>query len=297
MKRLSIIILLVVILAACGGDESDPSSPTSGAVIILESTDTPAPQGPPLAALVNDQPITLEALELETTRQATMGSELAADAETFKTEVLERMIDQALIEQYALANNLVSDEEVQAEIAALTQEAAAQEVALADLTGYPDSMTEEKVREALYTRAVIEALTIDPVTQVHARHILLKNQEAALDIIAQLDGGADFAELAEEFSKDGSTAPAGGDLGWLVPGELFQPEVEEIIFSMPTNSRWPEPVSTALGYHVVEVLEHDADRPLTPEQQFKYEQHAIRAWLQQQRASATIERYVGNNAG
>jgi parvulin-like peptidyl-prolyl isomerase len=132
--------------------------------------------------------------------------------------------------------------------------------------------------------------------QVRARHILVSDEATARSIISQLEGGADFAQLALEHSLDRSTREAGGDLGWISPGLLLQPEVEAAIFALPVNSRAPEPVQSALGYHIIESIERGEDVPLTPTGLAQRRQQARLDWLDQQRAAATIVRYAGPNA-
>jgi len=104
---------------------------------------------------------------------------------------------------------------------------------------------------------------------VHARHILLKvdkaDDEAAKaakkqkidDLKKQLDGGADFAELAKANSECPS-ASRGGDLGTFGKGDMVPP-FEEAAFLQATNAIGPV-VETEFGYHVIQVLEHNAAR-------------------------------------
>jgi len=97
--------------------------------------------------------------------------------------------------------------------------------------------------------------------QACARHILLESEEDALDVISEIEGGAEFATVAEERST-GPSAPRGGDLGCLTPGQTvpafndaaFSAEVDEIV----------GPVETQFGFHVLTVYErNDASvRPL-----------------------------------
>lgn len=89
-------------------------------------------------------------------------------------------------------------------------------------------------------------------TEVHARHILVEDQETADDLKAQLDDGADFAELAEENSTDGSAAN-GGDLGFFPEGQMV-PEFEEVAFSLDIDEI-SDPVQSEHGYHIIQVLE------------------------------------------
>ena len=102
----------------------------------------------------------------------------------------------------------------------------------------------------------------ETVTQSHARHILLRTSAklSESDAISQLNdfrrrlnaNQAQFADLAKEFSQDGS-APSGGDLGWANPGQ-FVPEFEEAMNTLAPNEI-SRPVVTRFGVHLIQLLE------------------------------------------
>ncbi len=95
--------------------------------------------------------------------------------------------------------------------------------------------------------------------QAHARHILVKTQEEAQNLIQQLQGGADFAALAAEFSTDDSNKDQGGDLGWFGRGQMVEP-FEKAVFENP-NGLYATPVETTFGFHVIEILER-GEKPI-----------------------------------
>ena len=72
--------------------------------------------------------------------------------------------------------------------------------------------------KAEYDARIAEA----PKQEYHARHILVDDEAKAKDMIAQLDKGASFEQLAKDNSKDGS-ATEGGDLGWFNPNQMVKP--------------------------------------------------------------------------
>ncbi|MCB9436113.1 MAG: peptidylprolyl isomerase [Anaerolineales bacterium] len=292
MKRAILLIgITVFLLVACEGSDSNQDPEATSPI------SQPTPED--LAATVNGQPITRAQLDNEINARASRSQ--AADPTAFAIEVLESMINQTLIEQYAAANNIIiSGEQVQTEIDALNAAATENQMTLNEITGYPESMLTQKVRENLITQAVITAIVAEvPTTapQVHARHILVKSESEARDILDQLANGADFGDLAAQYSLDVSTAPAGGDLGWIAHGDLLQPEIEAVLFDMPAQSRWPDPVSSALGYHVLEVLERDETRQLDEAGLAFQQQQAFSTWLETQRTIASITRYVERDLG
>lgn len=141
------------------------------------------------------------------------------------------------------------------------------------------------------------------VTQTHARHILIKpsqvltNEEARQrlqQVRERLRHGEDFAELAKHFSED-TTAPLGGDLGWLTPGETV-PAFERAMDSLQPGEI-SEPVESQFGWHLIQVLER---RTRDMENEFKRMQArqilfqrrvepAMEDWLSQLRGEAYIE--------
>ncbi len=294
-----ILVGLLLLLAACGSDKS--GEVTKPAPQIENEIQTPQPTnaGPALAGMVNNDPITQEQFDVELAASLTaLGDQQPADLAAFETEILDRMIDQKLVEQYAASTSIIiTDEMVQAELQTL-QDTAAQSGSSLEVAfiGYPPEMYAQKVRENLIWQAVSQAVTANvatTTTQIHARHILVKDEQMGRYVLEQLANGGDFAQLALELSKDGSTASAGGDLGWISPGDLLQPEVESVLFQMPANSRWPDPIPSSLGYHVVEVLEVAEGRPIDPIHRTKLQDQMFTDWLAGQRASATISRSVG----
>jgi peptidyl-prolyl cis-trans isomerase C len=89
--------------------------------------------------------------------------------------------------------------------------------------------------------------------EVHARVIMLSTEEAAAAIIQELKGGADFAALAKRSSQD-TTAPVGGDLGWLRLDGL-NAEIGSVAFSMAPGMTVSYPVRSAGAWFVVRVEE------------------------------------------
>ena len=79
--------------------------------------------------------------------------------------------------------------------------------------------------------------------EVHAKHILVDSEAQAKKIIAELKGGADFAALAKQYSKDPSGAQQGGDLGFFKKDEMV-PEFADAAFAMQPGQVSPTPVHT-----------------------------------------------------
>jgi len=88
------------------------------------------------------------------------------------------------------------------------------------------------------------------MAQANARHILVSTEEACEKLKTEIEGGADFAKLAQENSSCPSSAQ-GGDLGSFGPGQMV-PEFDAVVFSAPVGTV-QGPVKTQFGYHLLEV--------------------------------------------
>ena len=94
--------------------------------------------------------------------------------------------------------------------------------------------------------------------EVHARHILVENEDEAKAILADLKGGSDFATLAKEKSKDPGAAE-GGDLGYFTKDQMV-PEFAEVAFKMYPG-QLSNPVKTQFGWHIIKVEDRRTKQP------------------------------------
>ncbi|ARU55180.1 MAG: peptidylprolyl isomerase [Pseudomonadales bacterium] len=83
-----------------------------------------------------------------------------------------------------------------------------------------------------------------------ARHILVNSEELCSQLKSEIEGGADFAEIAKQHSSCPS-GRQGGDLGEFGPGQMVK-EFDEVVFSAPVG-QVQGPVKTQFGFHLVEV--------------------------------------------
>jgi len=149
--------------------------------------------------------------------------------------------------------------------------------------------TDERLR-AIYDERIAELLA-DGEFERHARHILVEDQELAIDLIKQLGDGGDFVVLANAHSID--TASVDGDLGYFGLGAMV-PEFEEATFAMEVGRYSTEPVKSNFGYHIILV---EDERPVIPpsfeSMRNELAQSQVRAIYEEiiegLRASATID--------
>lgn len=127
--------------------------------------------------------------------------------------------------------------------------------------------------------------------QVKARHILVKEESKAEELKAQLDKGADFAQLAKENSTDPGSKDKGGDLGWFERRRM-DPAFAEAAFEAEKGTV-VGPVSTRFGFHIIEVQDK---RDSVPLEEVKDEiagslrQEAIQAMLSTMQAELKVKR-------
>ena len=88
------------------------------------------------------------------------------------------------------------------------------------------------------------------MTTASARHILVPTEEACNDLKTQIEGGADFAELAAAHSQCPS-GKGGGALGEFAPGQMV-PEFDTVVFSAEVG-KVHGPVKTQFGFHLIEI--------------------------------------------
>lgn len=111
-----------------------------------------------------------------------------------------------------------------------------------------NAATEDAIAEA-YAQRYSGA---EPSKEFNAAHILVETEDAAREIKAQLDAGADFTALAKERST-GPSGPNGGELGWFSAGMMVKPFEDAVIALEPGEVS--DPVETQFGWHVIRLAE------------------------------------------
>jgi len=172
-----------------------------------------------------------------------------------------------------------------------------------DYADYLNILKEQAgLNEAEYRRIVRAGLLVDKVRehfadqvsteaeQVNVSHIQVDTEEEAQTAMERLDAGEDFALVASEVSTNTFTAASGGELGWLLEGDLasqFGPTVEEAAFSL-SPGEYSQPISSTIGYQIITVNERGL-RPLTEFRLQAQQQQAYADWLQEARGAEGVE--------
>jgi len=168
-----------------------------------------------------------------------------------------------------------------------------------DRRGYVSSLALQDVvltavtDEALQTAYDARFKDAAPQTEYNAAHILVADEAKATELLTQLQGGADFAELAKVNSTDTGSGANGGDLGWFGTGMMVKP-FEEAVMAAEVG-KVVGPVKTDFGFHLILVKESRlASLPtlddIRDELAAEIEQKAIEAHVTTLTAAAKVEK-------
>ena len=248
------------------------------------SSEAPASASDPVIARVNGVDIKQSDLALA---EEDVGADVqAASPEAKREHLISYLADIIMVTQAADKKNLADNPDFKRRLAFLRSKL---------LMGYElqqeakTALTDEALKQT-YDEAV---KSMSGQEEVRARHILVEGEDEAKAIIEQLKGGADFAKLAKENSKDPGAAE-GGDLGYFTKDQMV-PEFADVAFKMYPG-QLSNPVKTQFGWHVIKVEDKRMKQP--PE--FEKVKDQIEAYLARKaqsdfiaklRQSAKVERF------
>ena len=286
---------MLLFLSACKGAEIISTTPDLSTEVIstpkVDDTATLTPFSPatiepgvPLAASINGQGITLEDYQAEW-ELARVASETGLVTYT-EEDVLQNLIDEVLLQQGAAQSGYTPDE---TSIQTRLDQLGVNDQVLQDwLTqnGYTQEIFERKFIRAIAAAWMRDQIMVGvPKTaeQVKARQILLYNATEAETAYAQLQSGTDFATLATQYDPESS-----GDLGWFPRGYLTIPELDDPLFSLQLGA-YSEIVESELGYHIVQVIDRESQRTLSPGALRTIQIQAVQDWLIERRSQSDIQ--------
>jgi parvulin-like peptidyl-prolyl isomerase len=246
----------------------------------------------PMAAIVNGEGIPLAQYQAELDRFVIAINETGLTAPGGmepRTLILDELIEESLLAQAANQSGFqLNESDLEARLAQLTDQIGGSQ-ALQEWQsryGYTDASLHQALRQSLAAAWMRDKVLADvplQAEQVHARQILLADEQSALSVKAQLDAGTNFDELA--FQYDSIT---GGDLGWFPRGVLNFTEVEVAAFSLEAG-QYSGPIASAIGWHIILVIEKDPEHLLSPDNLLTVQHQVLSSWLSQRRAESTIE--------
>jgi peptidyl-prolyl cis-trans isomerase C len=265
--------------AVMAGDQP-AASPSAGA-----PAQSPLP--PPNTVVARIDGTELHLSDVEAVQQSLPPQAQKMPLEQIYPMLLDRLVDGELITRAGRKEHLEQDPELQVRLKRyedrLIQEAYLNQAIKA-------AETEDQLKERYQTLAKDKA----GQEEVHAQHILVKTEDEAKSVIAELDKGADFGELAKKYSTD-SSAKSGGDLGYFGRDDMVK-EFADAAFALSPGQYSKTPVKTKFGWHVIKVEDRRAGK--TPSFEEAREElsrnlahEVIEAKLQDLRGAAKIEEF------
>ena len=173
------------------------------------------------------------------------------DKDKEKKVVLDEMIEKMLLAQHAISSKLDQDPEVSNLMKRVREEILVQAVKRKLLRDNP--VTDDDVKKRFE-----QEVENTHKTEYKVRHILVKEEAEARDILAQLSKGAKFDKLAKDKSMDTQSGKNGGELGWINQG-MVVPEFFNAVMAMKKGAVSTEPVKSDFGWHIIKV---EDTRPL-----------------------------------
>jgi len=177
--------------------------------------------------------------------------------EAIYATLLERMIQQQLLVINGRKNNLAADPQVKSRLKEL------EDVVIGEV--YLNRLIEKDITPGFLEKQYAAFLKENPPTeQIHARHILLKTETDAKNVIGHIAAGKKFEDAAREFST-GPSAANGGDLGFFKRTDMVK-AFSDAAFAMRDGEISKTPVKTRFGWHVIQVVERKIEKAPSFEQ-------------------------------
>lgn len=196
----------------------------------------------PAAATVNGKPIKQSLVDFILKDAGARGQKVD---DSTKAMVVSKLISQELVYQEAQKAGVDKQADYQAREDLMRRELM--------INAYlQDYMKKNPIDEAAIKAEYDKFKTQLGDKEFSARHILVKTEAEARDVIAQLGKGGDFAKLAKEKSQDPGSKDKGGDLGWFAPTAMVKP-FSEAIGKLQKGRYTSDPVQTQFGWHVIKL--------------------------------------------
>ena len=264
MKR-KIIPLLIASTAFIAACDQKPSAVSTNAEPVVNKADA--------IAEVNGHYIakaTLDKLEKEIAERS--------HGQVFpKEKLIEELIQRELLVQDAEQKHLENSPEILAQLESAKKTLLTQ----ADVQDFikANPITDAEIKAEYDSKVAGEN-----GTEYKARHILVKTEDEAKKIIAELDKGGDFAKLANKNSLDGKETQNGGDLGWFSAGQMVAPFSEAVV-KLEKGQYTKTPVQTQFGFHII--LREDSRAQTPPPLEAVKEQ--LMPYLQRKKVQTFVE--------
>jgi peptidyl-prolyl cis-trans isomerase C len=260
MKKLFICLLLLFFVISCSKKEN-------GTVL----------------ATIDGEDISLQEFNKELDKIPANMKMLVA-TQTGKKNYLDRLIIKRLLLKEAKKEKVESEKDFQDRLSDIKDQLLIESVLKKKITA-DTKITDEDLKK--YYEANKEAFKKDK--EINTRHILLKSDEEAKQVLAKLQKGEDFAELAKKYSIDPQAAQSGGELGYHPKGTLM-PEYEEAASKLTKVGQISGIVRTKYGFHIIK-LEGTRPAAYVPFDEVK---EFMKQKIAQEKQTELLDKYVND---
>lgn len=228
-------------------------------------------------AIVNGKPVPksrADAFMKQIQAQAAAQNQQLPPKEELEQRVKDKLVLDEIFTQEAERRGLASSPDYKQKME-LARQAALIQALFVDQAG-KQPVTDDQI-QAEYDKFKAQASG----TEYRARHILVETEDQAKALIAQINAGASFEELAKKNSKDPGSGANGGDLDFAAPGS-YVPEFSAAMVKLKKGEMTQEPVKSQFGYHIIK-LEDTREAKFPPLEEVKPQ---IRQRIEQERLAA-----------
>ena len=195
-------------------------------------------------AIVNGKPVPKERAEVLKQQLERSGRPVPTEMEA---QIKEEVIAREIFVQEANRRGLASSAEYRKQM-----ELARETILIREL--FADYQKKNPVTDAEIKAEYDKFAAANDGKEFHAAHILVDSEDRAKAIIAEVNGGKKFEDIAKQESKDPGSGAQGGDLGWADPAS-YVPEFTEAMLKLQKGEMTSAPVKSQFGWHVIRVLD------------------------------------------
>ena len=176
---------------------------------------------------------------------------------TARDIIINSLIDKELLAQEAQKTGVDKQADFLSREAYLKQELLVNSFLQDYIKNHPISDVDTKAAYERYKKAYGDK-------ELNVRHILVRTESEAKEIIEQLNKGADFSKLAKEKSIDTGSKERGGDLGWFSPATKIK-AFSDVAANLAKGAISNSPVQTQFGWHIIKLVDTRPAQPITYE--------------------------------
>lgn len=284
MKKLAISMAAVASILIFAGCDTPPGTAEKIAGIAPKPASSaslgenkPSPENS--VAIINGKPLSKSQFQavLAEVAQRAGGQKVPED------KVLDGLIARELLNQEAEKQKLDTDPAVAERLENSRRDVMV--AALIEQFRKTANVAEDEIKKEYDAR--LASMPSGKTTEYKARHILLESEQAAKDVLAKLQKGAKFDDLAKKLSKDPSAKQNGGELDWFNPKQMVS-EFSAAIATLKNGETTKEPVKSQFGWHVIQ-REDSREQDATPPPPYDAVKEQFRNMLIGQKLQKHIE--------